>query len=204
MEGEVNKLIHLKIMGDKGAERAMESLAVILDMEVDMNISAVNMVSLFTIPDIIGSEDMVSLITPFTGAISGTVFCLVNPEGAKKLVSALLGDFPEEEQDEMLNEMQKSAIIEIGNIITSSFVDVWADTFAVELSYEPPAFKFDFGNAIIDNTLIDSAKTGDFVILYNSTLNVINIDINFTILVLPDPGNLQMVFDLFKIVPTET
>ena len=202
MEGEINKLMHLKIMGDKGASRAVESLAMMLDMEVDMNIAAVNMASIYSIPEIVGNSEMVALFSKFNGAVSGTMFCLLNPESTLELASILLGDFTDEESDEMFNDMQKSAAIEIGNIITSSFVDVWADTFSIEISHDPPIFRYDFGDAIIDYALIDAARSGDFVIFFHSTLNVINKNINFNILMLPDPGNLQTIFDLFaKVEP---
>ena len=203
MEANDNKLILLKSMGDKGAKRAVESLAMMLDMEVDMKISTVNMVSLFTIPDIVGNKEMVSLISPFSGTFSGNMICQLSPEGTVKLASALLGDLAEEESDEMFDEMQKSAASEIGNIITSSFLDIWADTFSIEISHEPPIFIYDFADAVIDCALIDAAKTGDFVILFNSTLNVTNMDIDFTILILPDPEKLQMVFDQFKNIEIE-
>ena len=204
MEGEVNKLIHFKIMGDKGAERAVESLSMMLDTDVNMNISSVNMVSLITIPDIVGSDEVVSLFSPFTGAVSGSMFCLLSPDSTKKIASVLLGDFDNEESDEMFDEMQQSAAAEIGNIITSSFVDVWADTFGIELSHEPPTFTYDFADAIVDNVLIEASQSSDFVIFFNSTLKVTNMDIDFNILMMPDTDSLQKVFDLFESVEPES
>jgi len=198
MEGEVNKLIQLKMMGDKGAERTVESLSMMLDMNVDMKISSVNMVSLFTIPEIVGGDEVVSLFSQFSSTISGSMFCLLNPDDTKKLVSSLLGDLDNEGSDGMCDEMQQSAAEEIGNIITSSFVDVWADTFAIEISHEPPLFANDFADAIVDNVLVEASQSCDYVILFNSTLNVVNADINFNILMLPDPDSLQKVFDLFE------
>jgi len=198
VKDEIDNLVHLKIMGEKGAKRAMESLEMILDMDVDMTISAVNMVSPYSIPDIVGSQEVVSLFSHYSGTLSGTMFCLLSQHGTLELASALLGDPTDEGSDMIFDEITESATIEIGNIITSSFVDIWADTFSIELSHDVPVLNYDFADAIIDSALIDVAKGGDSVIIFNSTLNIFNMDINFNILMLPDPGDLKTVFDMFE------
>lgn len=196
---EVEKLIHIKMMGDKSAESAVESLSQMLGMEVDMNVSGVNMTSIYSIPQTVGSKEVVGLYSRFSGPLSGTMLCLLSTKSALELSSILLGDFEEEgaeESDILFSEMQKSAVLEISNIITSAFIDVWANSFSIELSHNPPVFGFDFADAIIDHALIKAAKSGDFVIMFNNTLSVVDMDIDFNTLMLPDPGKLQSVFDL--------
>ncbi len=56
----------------------------------------------------------------------------------------------------------------------------------------------------MDNVLIEASQSGDFVIFFNSTLNVTNMDIDFNILMMPDPQSLQKVFDLFENVEPES
>ena len=80
MEGEVNKLMQLKYMGDVGAKQAVEFLAMMLDMDVDMRIAAVNMASIYSIPEIVGSGEIVALYTRFNGDIAGTMLLLLTPD----------------------------------------------------------------------------------------------------------------------------
>lgn len=204
MEGEVNKLMQLKYMGDVGAKQAIEVLSMMLDMDVDMKIAAVNMSSIHSIPEVVGSGEIVALYTRFNGDINGTMLLLLTPDSALKLSSALIGDFPDEESEDLFNDMQKSASVEICNIITSAFIDVWANTFSIELTHNPPEFGYDYSDAIIEKALGDATKTGEFVVYFNSTLNIINMDINFNIMLMPDPGNLQTVFDMFENIDYHT
>ena len=162
------------------------------------------MASIYSIPEIVGGGEIVGLYTRFNGDIAGTMLLLLTPDSALKLSGALIGEFQDEKSEDICNDMQKSASVEIRNIITSAFIDVWANTFSIELSHNPPEFGYDYSDVIIDKALGEATGTGDFVVYFNSTLNVINMDINFNIMLMPDPGNLQTFFDKFEKIDYHT
>ncbi len=104
-----------------------------------------------------------------------------------------MGDEPTE--GEVLSEMQQSAVEEIGNIITSSFIDVWANEFETPLTQTPPAFVCDYVPSVIDAALARASEKGDFAVVFNSAIHITDQDIDCHILVLPDPDKMQIVFD---------
>lgn len=195
---EVEKLHQIKKIGDKSAKHAMVSLTELLGTDVEMDVTSANLISLCSIPQIVGNQEKVGLYSIFSGTISGTMLFLLTTESVNELSNVMLADFEDEKTDEMFTEMQKSLVIEIGNIVTSSFVDTWANTFSIELSHNPPVFGYDFADSIIDHALIKAANSGDFVIMFKNKFCVVGMDINFTILMFPDPDKLQNVFDMFE------
>ncbi len=191
-------LRELKRLGDQSAEMAVESLAEMTSMEVVMEVSAVNLTEIEQIPATIGiTEDaMIGLFVRFTGELPGSVLTLLSIPSAQKLADIMLagmGDEPTE--GEVLSEMQQSAVEEIGNIITSSFIDVWANEFTTALTQTPPAFVCDYVPSIIDAALARASEKGDFAVVFNSAIHITDHDINCHILVLPDPDKMQMMFD---------
>ena len=196
---EVEKLQQIKKIGDKSAKQAVVSLSELLGTDVEMDVTSANLISLTSIPQLVGNKEMVGLYSHFSGTISGTMLFLLTTESVNQLSDVMLADFADEETDEMFTEMQKSVVIEIGNIVTSSFVDTWANTFSIELSHNTPVFGYDFADSIIDHALIKAADSGDFVIMFKNKFCVIGMDINFTILMFPDPDKLQNVFDMFEV-----
>nr|QNO49052.1 hypothetical protein FFEDGKNF_00007 [Methanosarcinales archaeon ANME-2c ERB4] len=191
-------LRELKRLGDQSAEMAVESLAEMTAMEVVMEVSAVNLTEVEQIPAMIGiTEDaIIGLFVRFTGELPGSVLTLISIPSAQKLADIMLagmGDEPAE--GEVLSEMQQSAVEEIGNIITSSFIDVWANAFTTALTQTPPAFVCDYVPSVIDAALARASEKGDFAVVFNSAIHITDQDIDCHILVLPDPDKMQMMFD---------
>lgn len=199
---EVEKLHQIKKIGDRSAQKAMVSLTELLGTDVEMDVTSANLISIYSIPQIVGNKEMVGLYSNFVGTISGTMLFLLSTDSVNELSNIMLADFTEEKTDEMFTDMQKSVVIEIGNIVTSSFVDTWANTFSIELSHNTPIFGYDFADSIIDHALIKAANSGDFVIMFKNKFCVVGMDINFTILMFPNPDKLQKVFDMFELTNT--
>ena len=194
----MNTLKGLKRLGDQSAEKAVQSLAEMTSAEVVMEVSAVNLTEIEQIPATIGMsvDAMIGLFVRFTGELPGSVLTLLSIPSAQNLANIMLagmGDEPAE--DEVLTEMQQSAVEEIGNIITSSFIDVWADEFSMGLTQTPPAYVCDYVPSIIDAALARASEKGDFAVVFNSAIHVTDQDIDCHILVLPDPDKMQMMFD---------
>ncbi len=198
----MDALHKLKQLGDQSAEMAVQSLAEMTGMQVLMEISAVNLTEIEQIPAVIGiTEDaMVGLYVRFSGELPGSVLTLLSIPSAQKLADIMLAGMEDggSDGDSALSEMQQSAVEEIGNIITSSFIDVWANAFNLGLNQSPPAFVYDYVPSIIDASLAKASEKGNFAVVFNSAIHVVDQDIDCNILVLPDPDKMQMVFDNFE------
>jgi len=69
----------------------------------------------------------------------------------------------------VISEMEESALMEIGNIIASSFCDAIADFLQFSLLPSPPSFAFDMMGAVVENAIVaivSEAKDNDHTILF--------------------------------------
>lgn len=197
----IETLKRMKELGDQSAKMAIESLIEITGRDVTMDVSSVNLTEIEQIPSVISMADdaMIGLYVRFSGELPGSVLTLLSIPSAKRLADIMLAGMEDEsgDDDSLLSEMQRSAVEEIGNIITSSFIDVWANTFEMGIDQSPPAYVCDYVTSILDAALVKAAGKGDFAVIFNSALCITGQDIDCNILVLPDPDKMQMVFDTF-------
>ncbi|KAF5410228.1 MAG: chemotaxis protein CheC [Euryarchaeota archaeon] len=192
---ELENLETLKGMGDNSAAIVMESLSEMLCMEVEMDVSAVHVDTIKSIPEVLELPNgvIVGASVGFSGDIAGTVLTILSVESARKMADILLAGMDEEEPTGVLTEMQESAILEIGNILTSPFIDVMADATSMVLTQSPPSIACDMLSALIDQSM-DGSQISDFAIVFNSALHVVNQDIDCNILMLPDPDKIELLF----------
>ena len=111
-------------------------------------------------------------------------------ESSKKITSSLFGL---EEVDE---EMHASTIMEVGNILSSSFCDALADLMNIILLPSPPNFAVDLPTAVIDSVISQMAEKSDHIILFESSLSS-DPEMSILLSVLPEPGMLE---DIMKIM----
>ncbi len=192
---ELENLETLKGMGDNSAAMVMESLSEMLCMEVEMDVSAVHVDTIKSIPEVLELPDgvIVGASVGFSGDIAGTVLTILSVESARKMADILLAGMDGEEPTGVLTEMQESAILEIGNILTSPFIDVMAEATSMVLTQSPPSIACDALSALIDQSM-DGSQTSDVAIVFNSALHVVNQDIDCNILMLPDPDKIELLF----------
>jgi chemotaxis protein CheC len=66
--------------------------------------------------------------------------------------------------------MEQSAIMEVGNILASSFCDAIAEFLGLVLLPSPPNFVNDMVSAIIQSSLLEISMVADDVILFRTDL----------------------------------
>ncbi len=205
---ELENLESLKEMGDNSAAMVVESLSEMLCMDVEMDVSAVHVDTIKSIPDILKltGDTIVGAYVGFSGKLSGTVLTILSIESAREMADIMLAGMDEDDPQDYLTEMQESAILEIGNILTSPFIDVMADALSLELTQSPPAIACDTLSALISQSM-DGASEKDLAIVFNSALHVVDQNINCNILMLPDPDNVEaMINDIgsLNITPADS
>ncbi len=189
---ELENLESLKELGDNSASMVVESLSEMLCMAVEMDVSAVHVDTIKSIPDILKltGDAIVGAYVGFSGKLSGTVLTILSIESAREMADVMLAGMDENDPLDYLTEMQESAILEIGNILTSPFIDVMADALSLELTQSPPAIACDTLGSLISLSM-DGANENDLAIVFNSALHVVDQNINCNILMLPDPDNVE-------------
>lgn len=192
MRIDVNKLVKLNRMAKEGAENVANNLSEMLGVDVEMKITKIEFVDLRDVPEAIGEQEVIGVYLMFNGLPSGYLIVLFPTSSAKKIANLLLQEIEENNGDgDGFTEMDISAIGEVGNIITSSFIDGWANLFKTEINISTPQTVHDMGSAVIDPILIQVAQQYDSAFLFNSLITAKNEDIRCELFVIPDLNKLM-------------
>lgn len=185
MRVDIKKLNELNQMAKEGASNVAENLSQMLGIDVEMSVTRIEFINLQDIPETIGDHEVVGVYLTFDGTPSGYLLALFPTNSAKNVASLLLEGIGENNSSDF-SDMDISAIGEVGNIITSSFIDGWADFLKTEISISTPQTVHDMGSAVIDPLLIQVAQEYDNAFLFNSLIHTKNNDISCELFVIPE------------------
>ncbi|MBN1467527.1 MAG: chemotaxis protein CheC [Fusobacteriaceae bacterium] len=154
----------LKELGNIGAGNAATALSQILSKKVDMSVPRVKVYPIYEIPELFGGSEniVVGVLLRMFGDMQGSLMFLLEEEGARKLLSdMLLG----QEVEDLTSEIPMSAIMEVGNIISSSYLNSLSFFSKLTIIPSTPAFAYDMAGAILGTILYEVSELSDQLLL---------------------------------------
>lgn len=151
-------------IGNIGAGNATSALAQMLGCKVDMAVPQVRVLDFSEVGTIMGGEEqiMAGIYLMVEGDITGSILFLLKKESARKLISKLMGT---EVQGDELSELEQSALKEIGNIITASYLNSISMLTQMVIYPSVPALSIDMAGAILSVPAIEFGTMGDKLLL---------------------------------------
>jgi len=187
----------LRELGNIGASHAATTLSTMLNTPIMLNVPEINIVDLQKINQEI--EQTLSAMVIFTMegqmAKAGYVILHVPQESVIQMTSIMLGMPIEPERP--LNEMDESAINEIGNIMVSAFLDGTAELLGIIMLPSPPRTIFDLPENVFDLVIQESNILYDNVVFFKTELICDEHELNLNIFMLPNP---PVLLDIVKML----
>lgn len=154
----------LKEIGNIGAGNATTALAQLLQCKVDMKVPQVRLLDFHEIGAAMGGEEqiMAGIYLVVEGDITGSILFLLEKDSARHLVSKLMGM---ELEGEEFSEIETSALKEIGNIITGSYLNSLSTMTNLKIYPSVPALSIDMAGAILSVPAIEFGTIGDKILL---------------------------------------
>ncbi|MCM1143206.1 MAG: chemotaxis protein CheC [Blautia sp.] len=154
----------LKEIGNIGAGNATTALAQMLQCKVDMSVPQVNLLEFKELGSTMGGEEqiMAGIYLGVEGDITGSIMFLLEKNAARFLVSKLMG--MELEGDDF-NEMEYSALKEVGNIITGAYLNSLSSLTNLKIFPSIPDITVDMAGAILSVPAIEFGALGDRILL---------------------------------------
>lgn len=181
----------LQEVGNIGAGNAATALSELLNEKIDMTVPAVNIVpfdNIFSSVDV--EEVVIGVIVRVLGDIPGNILFTLEKDAALKIISKLVG-----EQQEQITEFGSSALCEIGNIISSSFMNAIAKLTNLEVRPSVPAVALDMMAAILSTTFIESGQFDEYVLDLETNFLKENQKIRGHFYYIPMPGSLEKILN---------
>jgi len=157
----------LKEIGNIGAGNAATALAKMLRRKVDMDVPKVKVLKFQEVSEILGGADIpvVGLLLRVMGDIKGSIMFILENEAARIWVNILMGK-PQTEKKGYLNfdEIEVSALKEIANILSSSYLSALSSLTGLNILPSVPELAIDMAGAILSVPAIEFGKLGDSVL----------------------------------------
>ena len=180
----------LKEIGNIGCGNATTALAHMLNKKVDMSVPQVRLLDFKDVGSILGGEEqiMAGIYLMVQGDITGSIMFLLEKDSAKGLIAMLMGtntscgDF---------DEIEQSALKEIGNIITASYLNSLSSLTNLSIYPSVPALCIDMAGAILSVPAIEFGLIGDKILLIE---NEFSEGLNGYFILVPDLESYDKIF----------
>ncbi|MFW6003566.1 MAG: chemotaxis protein CheC [Halanaeroarchaeum sp.] len=179
---DIRQLRDVNELAKAGAETVAQHLDQLTGVETEMQITKINVIDVTDLGRHLGRDKMVGVNVPLMEPPHGSVLILFDDESAKTLAHTMVGG--ESDGGPGYSEMERSAIREVGNIMTSGFIDGWADVVGRTIDISTPQLLRAGGEDIVDHC-VDPGEH-EIAMVFDSTLRAPDVDIEATIYSFPD------------------
>ncbi|SDK46199.1 chemotaxis protein CheC [Natronincola ferrireducens] len=164
--------IHLDVLrelGNIGSGNAVTALAKMLDKKIDMEVPMVKILNFHDVSNTLGGEEKVvaGIYFDVSGDITGNIMFLLDIMSCKVLTGMLMG---REDYVKELDEMDRSALQEIGNILSGSYISSLSSLTGLNLNLSIPSLCIDMAGAILSVPAIQFGCISDKVLLIETKL----------------------------------
>ncbi len=174
----------LKEIGNIGAGNATTALAQLLQCKVDMKVPQVKLLRFKELGSLMGGEDqvMIGIYLAVEGDITGSIMFIMTNDTGKHLIEKLMGMKSDSDQ---FNEMELSALREVGNIITGSYLNSLSMMTNLKIYPSVPELCIDMAGAILSVPAIEFGTIGDDILLIQTQF-LDEIELNGYFILIPD------------------
>ena len=179
-------------MTKTGAEQAADNITTMTGLETDLEVNRMRFVPIEEVPPTVGDKRYVGTVMEYDGEPSGYLVILFDRPSAEAVVDALVPT----ETDGGWGGMEQSAMKELGNIMTSGFIDGWANVLESSIDHSPPTFVSDMGSSILSPIVGRMARSQEHAFLLDSVIRTDGDGVfRCELLALPDEAELRAVLD---------
>lgn len=176
----------LRELANIGSGNASTALSAMLGRSVDISVPSALVLPMSEAVEQVGSpeDEATGVVLGVFGDFEASVLLLLTPSDAD-LMCGLLGV-------EAGTEIGVSALMEIGNIVGSSYINALAGMTGMTVEPTPPAAATDMLAAILESVLAERAGASDLALLLDSNLVVEGEGCSISFLLVPDHGGVEL------------
>lgn len=184
-------------LGNIGAAHAATTLSQMLGSTIEMSVPAIKVVDLAQLGEYMGEESAAMVAFELQGDIphGGYILFYITRESAVRMTNTMLGMT---ETSRPLNEMDESALIEVGNIMVSAFLDATAELLGFIMLPSPPALTIDMAHAAMQSLIAQMQEETNEVLLFSTELVCEEHKIDSDIIMMPERSTLLRMIELLE------
>ncbi|MDR1116724.1 MAG: chemotaxis protein CheC [Oscillospiraceae bacterium] len=190
----------LREIGNIGTGNAATSLGMMLGEDVDIMLPKVRLIDFSESIQALGGAENISVgvLVKFSGEASGMIMYLIRLEDAKSIADILLGNESSEAGDEPANdlsELARSAIQEIGNILSSSYIMAISSLTGLSIDISVPYIAIDMSGAILSVPMIEFGTLGDKVLFIEEAFHTKDRKLDGSVIIFMEMDSLKIMME---------
>jgi chemotaxis protein CheC len=200
------KLDVLREFINVGTGNAATALSEMIDKKISVNLHELRFVELNNIPKLLGGDELpvTAFFFRISHDITGGILLFFSSNTAEILSGYLtsgmnINDPAEKEQ------VVKSALKELGNIMCNSYINAIAEMLDMKIFISVPFYAADMLGSVIDFLVMQIAEVSDYALVMETTVSIENgtdksrddgsTDIKCNFLLLPDVTSYEKIFN---------
>jgi len=184
-------------LGNIGAAHAATTLSIMLGSTIEMSVPSIKVVDLAQLGEYMGEESAAMVVFELQGEIphGGYILFYITGDSAVRLTNTMLGLT---EINRPLGEMDQSALIEVGNIMVSAFLDATAELLGLVMLPSPPSLTVDMAHAAMQSLIAQLYEETNEVLLFSTELVCEEHRIDSDIIMMPETSTLVRIIELLE------
>lgn len=184
----------LKEIGNIGSGNAASSLSTFLQTPTDIVVPVVRLMDFNETVNFLGGPENITIgmLVNIVGDINGMMLYILEEEFASQLTGTLFGAPIEDLAN--LNEMEKSLIAEVGNIMSASYINAIASLTGMTIDISVPILTTDMVGALLSVPVVEFAQVGDKVLFIDDGFTIGGKEIKSNMILVPEMASLETLF----------
>ncbi len=193
------ELSAVKEMTNIGLGHATTALSEMTGKAFTMSVPHVESLAIEQIPDLLGGGEAFAagIYMPIEGDVTGHIAFLMAWPSAQQLWKMILGTMPEDPLE--ISELDASALLEIGNIINSSFLNALSDMTGLSMYATPPYLAVEMSGAILDAVVVEASCNDHVALSIRTVISDLDGCLEGFFVYIPSVGGLRHLFSTLGI-----
>lgn len=185
----------LQEVANVGAGHAATALGAMLEATIKISVPRARIMSFADVSDFVGGAETyaVAVFSHVSGPVQASILLVMPVEKAAQLLQMLLNT-SNISLSGSFTDMEYSALMELGNILSSSYLNALSSFTQMDFTPSTPALAMDMVGAVLDTILAQYGAVSDLVLLMETGFKKDNVDVMGNVFFLPEPETLGSIF----------
>jgi len=182
-------------IGTIGAGNGATALSQLMGRKIGMTVPAIKVLPFADVPDVVGGAEklVAGIFTTVEGLAPCNLLLMFPVESAKILAGNLMEKHYGETEE--IDDVGKSALAEVGNIVTGAYLNSLASFTGLSFIPSVPALATDMAGAILNTVLVQIGMAGDKALLMETVFTEIEEKVTGHFFLLPQTGSLEKIME---------
>lgn len=180
-------------VGNIGAGNAATALSSILDNRVSISVPTLQVIDVSDISTILGGPEnqVVGILVNMKADIEGMLLFLLDKDSTHSLINVLINENMESFED--ITDIGISALMEIGNILSGSYINSISSLTSLDIRLSPPQIAVDMVGAILSYPAAQFGMMGDKLLFIEERFFTDEYSIKSHLLIMPEAESLDII-----------